>query len=169
MTIRYLRGGDLAGCVAVFCSIRYPATAVVVEDAELIWWSAATVRAMLAEYPQLKTNALAIVGDRNAEMLERIEELSTECAESRVARALLRMTSGAPPGPLVARVSRQELGELTGTTLHTVSRIVSRWEREGWLKGGRQRIAVTEPGRIRNIFELRENTEFFASAQRASG
>jgi CRP-like cAMP-binding protein len=169
VTIRYLGPGELAGCVAVFCGGRYPATATAVTDVQVLCWSSSAVASMLAEHPQLKSNALTIVGDRNSEMLQRIEQLSTESAERRVARALLRMADGSRPGPAVACLSRQDLGELTGTTLHTVSRIVSRWERQGWLRGGRQRIVIDDPEALRNLFASEENSPLFAPAQRASG
>ncbi len=34
---------------------------------------------------------------------------------------------------------------MTGTTLHTVSRIMSAWETAGLVESGRQRIVVREP------------------------
>jgi hypothetical protein len=37
---------------------------------------------------------------------------------------------------------------MTGTTLHTVSRILSGWEQQGLIEGGRQRIVLREPHRL---------------------
>ena len=37
---------------------------------------------------------------------------------------------------------------MTGTTLHTVSRILSAWEQQGLIEGGRQRIVLREPHRL---------------------
>jgi CRP-like cAMP-binding protein len=37
---------------------------------------------------------------------------------------------------------------MTGTTLHTVSRILSGWESQGLVESGRQRIILREPHRI---------------------
>ena len=37
---------------------------------------------------------------------------------------------------------------MTGTTLHTVSRILSAWEDQGWVEGGRQRIVIREPHKL---------------------
>jgi len=52
-------------------------------------------------------------------------------------------------------LSRQSLGELAGTTLHTVSRILSGWESRGLIEGGRQRIVLREPHKL---FVLAEAT-----------
>ena len=42
---------------------------------------------------------------------------------------------------------------LTGTTLHTVSRILSGWEQAGLIESGRQRIVLREPERIYALAE----------------
>jgi CRP-like cAMP-binding protein len=47
------------------------------------------------------------------------------------------------------------LAQMTGTTLHTVSRILSGWEQAGLIESGRQRIVLREPHKI---FVLAEQT-----------
>ena len=41
-------------------------------------------------------------------------------------------------------ISRQDIAEMTGTTLHTVSRILSAWESRGLVEGGRQKLLVCD-------------------------
>ncbi|MBB4105182.1 Crp/Fnr family transcriptional regulator, partial [Allorhizobium borbori] len=41
-------------------------------------------------------------------------------------------------------ISRQDIAEMTGTTLHTVSRIFSAWEAKGLVEGGRQKLLVCD-------------------------
>ena len=45
-------------------------------------------------------------------------------------------------------ITRQDIAEMTGTTLHTVSRILSGWESQGLVESGRQRIILREPHKI---------------------
>ena len=42
---------------------------------------------------------------------------------------------------------------MTGTTLHTVSRILSGWEQAGLIESGRQRIVLREPEKIHALAE----------------
>jgi CRP-like cAMP-binding protein len=42
-------------------------------------------------------------------------------------------------------VSRQNIADYTGTTLYTVSRTLSAWEKKGWVKSGREKIVITDP------------------------
>jgi CRP-like cAMP-binding protein len=52
-------------------------------------------------------------------------------------------------------ISRQDIAEMTGTTLHTVSRTLSAWEQQGLIESGRQRIVLRDPHRL---FGLAEET-----------
>ena len=79
--------------------------------------------------------------------------MSTEQVERRVAHALLRLAKQA--GRKVEQgveidfpISRQDIAEMTGTTLHTVSRILSAWEQQGLVESGRQRIVLRDPHRL---------------------
>jgi CRP-like cAMP-binding protein len=97
---------------------------------------------------------LHTVAQRLHEAHSRIKELSTEEVERRVARALLRVAgqSGRKVdggGVLIDfPVTRQDLADMTGATLHTVSRIMSGWESIGLIEGARQRVVVREPHRL---------------------
>jgi CRP-like cAMP-binding protein len=48
-------------------------------------------------------------------------------------------------------VSRQDVAEMTGTTLHTVSRILSEWEARGLVESGRQRIVLLDQDKLAAI------------------
>ena len=42
---------------------------------------------------------------------------------------------------------------MTGTTLHTVSRILCAWEGRGLVRGGRQKLLVRNPQQLLHIAE----------------
>ena len=42
---------------------------------------------------------------------------------------------------------------MTGTTLHTVSRILSAWEDQGLVESGRQRISIRDPHKLFTLAE----------------
>ncbi|MGE5140292.1 MAG: Crp/Fnr family transcriptional regulator, partial [Rudaea sp.] len=77
-------------------------------------------------------------------------ELSTERVERRVANALLRLAQQTgvktPEGVLIdLALTRQDIADMTGTTLYTVSRILSHWEQRGLVETGRERIVIRSP------------------------
>ena len=42
-------------------------------------------------------------------------------------------------------LSRQDLAEMTGTTLFTVSRVLKNWENRGLIQSQRQKVMITSP------------------------
>jgi CRP-like cAMP-binding protein len=75
--------------------------------------------------------------------------MSTEEVERRVAHAVLRLSRQAGRKEedgirIDFPISRQDIAEMTGTTLHTVSRILSAWEARGLVEGGRQKLLVRD-------------------------
>src|SRR5437868_5593400 len=112
----------------------------------------------LAKIPALATNTLQAVGSRLQESFTRVVEMSTEQVEQRVAHALVRLAKKS--GRKVERgveidfpISRQDVAQMTGTTLHTVSRILSGWEQQGLVEGGRQRIVLRNPHKLFGLAE----------------
>ena len=108
---------------------------------------------LVAKFPALATNTLQTVGGRLQESFARVVEMSTEQVEQRVAHTLMRLATQS--GRKVERgveidfpISRQDIAQMTGTTLHTVSRILSGWEQAGLIESGRQRIVLCKPERI---------------------
>lgn len=80
--------------------------------------------------------------------------------QQRVAHALLKLVKQAgkktEEGILIDfPISRQDIAEMTGTTLHTVSRLLSAWEDQGLVKSERQKVTVVEPHRLLLIAEGR--------------
>ena len=129
---------------------RYPATATAVDDCVVLVWPSVAWPRLVAKFPALATNTLQTVGSRLQETHTRVVEMSTQQVEQRVAHALLRLAKQS--GRKVEHgieidfpISRQDIAQMTGTTLHTVSRILSGWEQRGLVESGRQRIVLREP------------------------
>jgi CRP-like cAMP-binding protein len=98
------------------------------------------------------------IGGRLQEAHTRVVEMSTQQVERRVAHALLRLAKQA--GRRIEHgvqidfpISRQDVAEMTGTTLHTVSRILSAWEQQGLIESGRQRIVLRDPHKLFTLAE----------------
>jgi CRP-like cAMP-binding protein len=89
-------------------------------------------------------------------MQTRLREIATERVEQRIAHALLRLSKHAgrrtPNGIEIAiPLSRQDLAEMSGTTLHTVSRVLSAWESAKLVDTGRRRVMVRDDNALERI------------------
>lgn len=139
--------GDVIAVIMVLSNATYPLSAEAITDCEAWAWSGETAVALMEQIPRLAINGLEMVSRRFLELQNRYRELATERVEQRVARALIRLVhqrNGSQPQqpyPLLA-LTRQDLAEMTGTTLYTVSRICSNWEQQGLLETGREQLHI---------------------------
>ncbi|MDG5497436.1 Crp/Fnr family transcriptional regulator [Niveispirillum sp. BGYR6] len=157
VVVQFVGPGEMYGTLAMFLS-GYPGDAVAVTDSVDLVWSVETMKGLMLTYPQIAMNSMAMLGDRLEDLQTRVRQLSTQRVERRVAYALLRLARQA--GREVSAgveisfpLTRQDLAEMTGTTLHTVSRILSAWESDGLTAGGRQQIVVVKPDTLLAIAE----------------
>ena len=158
VVIRFLGPGEVLGAVAGFARTTYPVSAEAMAPTRALAWPLATIQELFRSHPELAGNAMRIVSERMRELQERLREMATERVAQRLARALLRLArqSGrkTPTGVLIdLPLSRQELAEMTGTTLFTVSRLLSQWQSSGLVEVGRERIVITSPHGLVEIAE----------------
>lgn len=153
IVVRYVSPGETFGIAKAIGLKHYPATATAVDDSVALIWPTPAWPRLVMKFPALATNTLETVGSRLQESHSRVIEMSTQQVEQRIAHALLRLAkqSGRKLEHGVEidfPISRQDLAQMTGTTLHTVSRILSGWEQLGLVESGRQRIILREPHKI---------------------
>jgi len=150
VTALHIPAGQLFGIAQALGRDTYPATAITAAESIALSWPMRLWQTFVSEYEGFATETYRTVGNRVGEMNNRIVEMATLRVEQRVANALLRLVN--QTGRKVEDgieidfpITRQDLSELTGTTLHTVSRLLSAWEREGLVKSRRKRITVCDP------------------------
>lgn len=153
VVIRMVNPGDLFGIAKALQRLDYPGTATAVADSVALSWPMHLWSGFLERYPSLAISAMQTMGARLLEAQQRVRELSTEEVERRVAHAVLRLAnqSGKKEGNGVRidfPISKQDIAEMTGTTLHTVSRILTAWEAAGLVEGGRQKLLVRDPHQL---------------------
>jgi CRP/FNR family transcriptional regulator, nitrogen oxide reductase regulator len=150
-------GGGM-GIIVALSDSAYPVAAEAIEETAALSWDRDTTAQLMAQYPLLALNGLSMVAKRFRDLQDRYRELATERVERRVARALLRLVRQTgrriDGGVLIDMpLSRQDLAEMTGTTIYTVSRILSGWEQGGLVESGRERVVVLSPHKLVVIAE----------------
>jgi CRP-like cAMP-binding protein len=154
--VRVVHPGDLFGFARALRRTDYPGTALGVIESLAICWPTELWPQFIDRSPHLAISALNTIGQRLEEAHTRIREMSTEEVERRVAHTVLRLTKQAGRNEASGTridfpISRQDIAEMTGTTLHTVSRILSAWEANGLVEGGRQKLLVKDTARLRAL------------------
>jgi CRP-like cAMP-binding protein len=158
IVIRFVNPGELFGIAAAVGRDDYPATAIAAADSVALAWDQSYWPVLVSRHPGVASNTLRTVGSRLREQHTRVREISTQRVERRIAHALLRLVRQA--GTKIERgieiafpITRQDLAEMTGTTLFTVSRVMSAWDQSGVIASGRQHIVVLDPQALARIAE----------------
>lgn len=128
--------GDPLGAVAVYKGFPFPASAVALDDTTCVTIEAQAFFQLLEQSPTIVRGLLLGLTHRLVDLTNRLADLTGGRVEPRFARLFLKLSgeSGREerdgvfiPLPL----SRQELADLTGTTIETAIRIMSRWGKDG--------------------------------------
>lgn len=156
--MRVMTPGMMFAAISLVEGALYPVSAEAAEDSEVLYWSQQTLLRLLERYPVLALNAIKVLAGHVREFQDRYRELATERVERRIARAVLRLASQTgvktDEGILLnLPLSRQDLAEMSGTTLFTVSRTLSQWEEKGLVTAGRERLLIRFPHGLVSIAE----------------
>src|ERR1700740_1346221 len=132
---------DVVGAVGGGTRLSYCSTARALRSSTALVWDAAVFENILHKYPTLRRNTSRILGQRLEEIEERFREVSTKKVAPRLSSEIARLLNQVGQsvnGAIELSLSREELAQLTGTTLFTVSRLLSSWEQRGIVRTGRE-------------------------------
>jgi len=148
--------GEPVGVPADSTSCNHTCSARAMEKCHALVWEYSRLQNLIEEYPVIRKNISQILSNRLNELQERFREVATEKVTQRLALALLRLVKqiGKPAmGGVEVSLSREELAQMTGTTLFTISRLLSRWGDEGFVLPRREAVVVLDPRKLEKVSE----------------
>ena len=148
--------GDAVGVNAEIPGCSHTCSARAMEQCRALTWEYSRLQMLLNEYPQIRKNINQILASRLHELEERFREVATEKVAKRLALNLLRLLKRVGKqhqSGIQVSLSREELAQMTGTTLFTISRILSKWGEEGFILPRREAVVVRDPARLEKIGE----------------
>jgi CRP-like cAMP-binding protein len=163
LIVRFVGPGEPFGGVVALENARYPVTALAVEATVVRAWPRDVLADLFDAFPAVRVNLMREMADHMNDALTRVRELATERVGQRLAHTLLRLMRqcGRPgdDGIVIAHaLTRQELAELVGTTLYTVSRTMAEWEAQGVLRSTRRELIVRAPKRLQALARSEERS-----------
>lgn len=139
--------GNFFAIVSLVPSSTYPVSAEVTQESVLLKWNKNTLEEILKIVPEFSIQAMRLMSERLQEYQQRFKEIATQRVERRLARMLIRLASqsGVKTSEGIAinlPLTRQDLAEMIGTTLYTVSRFLAQWENQGIILSRREKIII---------------------------
>lgn len=141
--------GDPLGAVVAYEGRPYPATAVAIERSMCVLVRRRAFFELMERHPSLVRGYLVGMAQRIVELTRRIPEVAGGRVETRFALLFLklseRMGHSQRDGIFIPMpLSRLELAELTGTTIETSIRIMSRWSKDGIVRTEKEGFVVRD-------------------------
>ncbi len=133
---------------AIRAEATYPASAQALENSTALAIKSTFLHEMVQTRSYISLDLMNLMTSYIQEMQARYRELATERVEQRIARVLLRLTvqSGQKVDEgIELSFSREDVAEISGTTLYSVSRVLAEWERQALVETGREQIRIKNP------------------------
>lgn len=157
LTLAILEPGSVFGEMMLVGQRMYDSYAEAIDDALVCQLSMADVERFLLADPRIAVRVARILGDRVAELEDRLTDLALRSLPSRVAATLLNLTrrSQSGSGPFArapqVRLTHEQLAGVIGATREATSRVLSDFADHGHIRQGRGRIIITDASALRLI------------------
>jgi len=148
--------GEFFGSLPVLGEDVYPDTAQAHTTCCILTITADAFRQIIERYPPVSLALLEIVSARLRDAQSVIHRLSAAPVESRVAATLVALAekAGEERGDellIQLPLTRQDLADMTGATLETVSRVMSQFRKQKLVRSGRGWVAITDRTRLAEL------------------
>jgi CRP/FNR family transcriptional regulator len=144
--VHNLREGMTFAEAALLSIGRFPVAAIVTEPSTvLLEIGGERFLALLRTDARLAPAMIGSLCARLVSLVERVEELSLVQAGSRLARWLLRQPAVGTKEPAVElALPKKDLAAHLAMTPETLSRLLGRWQDEGWIENDRARVVLLD-------------------------
>lgn len=141
--------------VTIFNDISYPATAEVLEDASVGVIRNSDLEKLIKSNADLGLNLIKILNKRLFDAQMKLKQLALNDTYSRTADTLIRLSKNHGVyrnGHLEfdLELSRQELANMIGTARETVSRVLSRFKKEGSIGIQGKKIVIKDIDKLKS-------------------
>ena len=157
--LKLLEPGAVFAEVILFSDEPYPATARVMEDAKIGMIKKEDFEGLIKVQPELAIRLLKLLNIRLREAQLKVKEMGLFDTHSRTASLLMNLAKvyGKESKEGITfelNLNRQELASMIGTTRETVTRVLSRFRKEGIIELQGDKITIIEPEELADWIEF---------------
>jgi CRP/FNR family transcriptional regulator, nitrogen oxide reductase regulator len=156
VVLELLGPGEPFGGVAVIERRPYPASAQATEPSVVLKIPREPIVALTERHSGVIREMALMIGRRLRSAHDSVRSLAADPVEARLAAVLLRLaehdgTRGRDGITLPFTLTRQSLGDMTGTTVESTIRVMSRWQKAGLVRDEGGHLVLTDPDALREI------------------
>jgi len=154
--LRLCGPGEIVGSLGISAQARYRSTPETLTEGSALVWDSTVFESLSSQFPSLRLNVSYILYKQLEDMEDRFREISTERVSPRLARQILRLVEQVgivSNGSVAINITREALAQLIGTSLFTVSRLLSQWNRKGIVTTRREGFSVEDMQALEDLTE----------------
>jgi CRP-like cAMP-binding protein len=146
--LRVQASGEVISGLGMLPGESHSSTIRALEACKVMSWKVEDFHWLCARYPALQRNALQIMSEKLHILQECFCEMATLRVPSRLARTLVRLAEqeGCEGPNVPITFTCEELGQMTGTTLFTVSRLLCKWTEMGLIYPENRGVVIRDVG-----------------------
>lgn len=147
--VSFLKEGDMFPHTGFFDTTPYPATAVVVEAAELFVIPVHAFEQLMLDMPSIAVKVMRVMGHKIRELQAKLQEFVTQDVNRRIISFLIRLARehGQPENGSIRidiPLTHQEFANMVGTTRETVNRLMNQLKKDTIIDMNRQGIVIRD-------------------------
>lgn len=148
--------GEMFGESAIFDRKPYPASAQSMEKTRVLGIRRADFYIMMMKNPDIAIKLIGELGLRLRESYEMIHSLAAQNVEKRIASLLVKFSQRIGEQTnngikLEFDLTRQDIADMTGTTVETAIRVMSKFRKNGWTSTSGRRIVIHDFQQLEEI------------------
>lgn len=134
------RAGDLMGEASFFDGCPRVSSAMAVTRCKVVSVDSIRLERIFKRHPELAFPMLRYLSHTVRLLSSHVDDITFQSADRRLASALLRHIEGEKP----LHVTHEDLGSFIGASRVTVSRILARFAKNGWVKTGYGTVSILD-------------------------
>lgn len=150
LIISFFSPGEMFGEVAVFENKPYPASAQASEKTTVLGIRREDLLHFISIHPPVALKIINVLSGRLRIAQGRLRDLIGERVQQRIARTLIMLSHKLG---LILPFTREEIGEMAGTTTETVIRLMSNLKDRGIIRSSRGKITILDEKKLMLLSE----------------
>lgn len=141
-TLTILQKGNLFGEAAFFDRLPRVSSAKTLTKSEIIAIDRRTLMQLFTKEPAIAMDMLTYLAKTVRMLSAQVDHMTFWPADKRIAQLLLNLKNKEN----VVNITHEEIGNLVGTTRITVSKVLNKFVKDGWIKTGYRSVSILEEG-----------------------
>ena len=151
--LRWISPGDSFGLATLIIPQQpYLVTVRTLGPTSVLEWERDVANALVSQIARLRHNAYTIANDYMSALADVLVAYATQTAQERLARMLVESAEqvghASHDGGVEVHLTNEQLAEMVGVSMFTVSRELNEWQRRGVLTKYRGKILLRTPERL---------------------